>query len=115
MSRNTLVLGIETSCDETAAAVVDGARRIHSNVVHSQIAAHTPYGGVVPEIAARAHLAVLPDLVAGAMRQAMLGLALSPDVAVSFSWVKGHSGDRWNDRGDELATQAADSGTGTSG
>ena len=45
----------------------------------------------------------------------LLALALSPDVAVNFRWVKGHSGDRWNDRVDELATQAADLGTGTSG
>ena len=41
----------------------------------------------------------------------LIALALSPDVAVSFRWVKGHSGDRWNDRVDELATQAADLGT----
>ena len=46
---------------------------------------------------------------------AALELALASDVEVSFRWVKGHSGDRWNDRVDELATQAADLGTGTSG
>ncbi len=45
----------------------------------------------------------------------LLALALGDDVDVSFRWVKGHSGDRWNDRVDELATQAADSGVGTSG
>ena len=45
----------------------------------------------------------------------LIALALSPDVDVSFSWVKGHSGDHWNDRVDELATMAADSGTGQSG
>ncbi len=51
-----LVLGIETSCDDTACAVVDGAGRVLSSVVSSQLAAHRPYGGVVPEIASREHL-----------------------------------------------------------
>jgi tRNA N6-adenosine threonylcarbamoyltransferase len=55
-----LVLGIETSCDETSVAVLDGEGRVLSNVVSSQLAAHAPYGGVVPEIAARAHLENLP-------------------------------------------------------
>jgi len=54
------VLGIETSCDETSVAVLDGDGRVFSNVVSSQLAAHAPYGGVVPEIAARAHLENLP-------------------------------------------------------
>lgn len=67
----TLVLGIETTCDETAAAVVerqsDGSGRILSNVVRSQITEHTPFGGVVPEIAARAHV----DLLDGIVRQSM--------------------------------------------
>jgi N6-L-threonylcarbamoyladenine synthase len=64
------MLGIETSCDETAAAVVDSDRHILSNVVHSQIAAHTPYGGVVPEIAARAHLDYLDDVIQRALADA---------------------------------------------
>ncbi|HUV32617.1 MAG TPA: tRNA (adenosine(37)-N6)-threonylcarbamoyltransferase complex transferase subunit TsaD, partial [Devosiaceae bacterium] len=51
-----LILGIETSCDETAVAVVDGARRVVAERVLSQIAEHKPYEGVVPEIAARSHL-----------------------------------------------------------
>ena len=69
-----LVLGIETTCDETAAAVVerrrDGTGRILSNIVRSQIAEHAPFGGVVPEIAARAHVDVLDHLVAAAMKEA---------------------------------------------
>jgi N6-L-threonylcarbamoyladenine synthase len=65
-----LILGIETSCDETAVALVDGERRIRTNLVLSQIAQHRPYGGVVPEIAARSHLATLPDLVRDAMAEA---------------------------------------------
>src|ERR1700688_537222 len=52
-----LVLGIETSCDDTACAVLDGDGRVLSSVVSSQLAAHRPYGGVVPEIASREHLA----------------------------------------------------------
>jgi N6-L-threonylcarbamoyladenine synthase len=71
------VLGIETSCDETSAAVVtrdaDGTGQIVSNVVLSQVAEHAPYGGVVPEIAARAHLAHLDGLVRQAMVEAGVG------------------------------------------
>jgi N6-L-threonylcarbamoyladenine synthase len=73
------VLGIETTCDETAAAVVelgaDGRGRILSNEVLSQIAQHTAYGGVVPEIAARAHVEVIDRLVARALDRAGVGLA----------------------------------------
>lgn len=65
-----IVLGIETSCDETAAAVVDADRRILSNIVLSQLEAHAPYGGVVPEIAARAHVEAVDDVVAQAMSEA---------------------------------------------
>jgi N6-L-threonylcarbamoyladenine synthase len=70
MNGKMLILGIETSCDETAAAIVDSDRRILSNVVHSQIAAHTPYGGVVPEIAARAHLDYLDAVIGRALTDA---------------------------------------------
>jgi N6-L-threonylcarbamoyladenine synthase len=73
------VLGLETSCDETAAAVVRGAApgpgTILSNVVLSQIDAHAPYGGVVPEIAARAHIEALDAIVEQAMAQAGIGFA----------------------------------------
>jgi N6-L-threonylcarbamoyladenine synthase len=66
-----IVLGIETTCDETAAAVVerqaDGRGRILSNVVLSQIDAHAAFGGVVPEIAARAHVEVLDGLIVPAL------------------------------------------------
>jgi len=68
-----IVLGIETSCDETAAAVVDDQRRVLGNVVLSQIEEHAPYGGVVPEIAARAHIEHLDGLIAAAMAEAGLG------------------------------------------
>ncbi len=64
------VLGIETSCDETAAAVVTDARAIESNVVFSQLQAHAEYGGVVPEIAARAHLDAIDTVVQQALEDA---------------------------------------------
>jgi N6-L-threonylcarbamoyladenine synthase len=68
-----LVLGIETSCDETAAAVVAEDRTVLSNLVLSQIAEHSAYGGVVPEIAARAHLAHLNGVIRRAMADAGVG------------------------------------------
>ena len=73
MPQPPVVLGIETSCDETAAAVVDGARRIRANVVLSQLEDHRPYGGVVPEIAARAHVLHLDGLIERAMAEAGIG------------------------------------------
>ena len=68
------VLGIETSCDETAVAVVEDDRTIRSSLVLSQLTEHAPFGGVVPEIAARAHLDHLDGLVARALADAGLRL-----------------------------------------
>lgn len=65
-----LVLGIETSCDETAAALVTDKREIRANLVLSQLDAHAPYGGIVPEIAARSHIDHLDGLIARAMKEA---------------------------------------------
>src|SRR3954449_10303102 len=71
------VLGLETSCDETAAAVVrrgpDGVVQVMSSVIASQIAAHAPFGGVVPEIAARAHVESIDAIAAEALREAGIG------------------------------------------
>ncbi len=64
------VIGIETSCDETAVALVAGGRQIVANAIYSQVARHASFGGVVPEVAARAHLEVLPGLVQQALQQA---------------------------------------------
>ncbi len=66
----TLVLGIETSCDETSAAVVQGGRKILSNVIASQTDLHADYGGIVPEIAARAHIEALTPAIGEALLQA---------------------------------------------
>ena len=70
----TLVLGIESSCDETAAALVRDDRRIIAQRIASQDAAHAPYGGVVPEIAARAHVTHLAPLIAATLADAGLTL-----------------------------------------
>lgn len=64
------ILGIESSCDETAAAVVEDGRRLLSNVVNSQIDIHAEYGGVIPEIAARSHLEVINPVVSKALADA---------------------------------------------
>jgi N6-L-threonylcarbamoyladenine synthase len=69
-SGSGLILGIESSCDETAAAVVERGTRQLSNVVASQIAIHSPYGGVVPELASREHLRAIVPVVEAALREA---------------------------------------------
>jgi N6-L-threonylcarbamoyladenine synthase len=78
-----LILGIETSCDETAAAVVEDARRVHSSVVSSQVAIHAPYGGVVPELASRHHIENVCPVIEGALAEASVGLAEIEAVAVT--------------------------------
>ena len=70
-----LILGLESSCDETAAALVSGDRRVLAHRLLGQEAAHAPYGGVVPEIAARAHVEALEPLIAAALRDAGVTLA----------------------------------------
>ena len=77
------VLGIETSCDETAAAVVAGGHRVRSSVVTSQIDLHRAFGGVVPEIAGRAHLELLPAAVEQALAEAGLAIPDQPPAAVA--------------------------------
>ena len=82
-----LVLGIETTCDETAAAVVerldDGSGRIRSNIVRSQTEEHAAYGGVVPEIAARAHVELLDGIIGSCMREAGIRFAELTAVAAA--------------------------------
>jgi N6-L-threonylcarbamoyladenine synthase len=64
------ILGIETSCDETAAAVVEDGRRVRSSIVSSQVELHAPYGGVVPELASRAHVELINGVVDEALMEA---------------------------------------------
>lgn len=65
-----IILGIESSCDETAAAIVENGHRLLSNVVNSQVDIHAEYGGVVPEVAARSHIEVINPVIRQAMREA---------------------------------------------
>ena len=97
----SLILGIESSCDETAAAVVRDGREVLSSEVASQIAAHAPHGGVVPELAAREHLKALNPVVGAALRRAGVspadldavavtqGPGLIPALLVGLSYAKG--------------------------
>ena len=68
--KNIITLGIETSCDETSAAIVVNGRKVLSNIINSQIDIHTIYGGVVPEIASRCHVEVINQVVKEALKQA---------------------------------------------
>ncbi|MBM3888143.1 MAG: tRNA (adenosine(37)-N6)-threonylcarbamoyltransferase complex transferase subunit TsaD [Verrucomicrobia bacterium] len=79
-----LVLGIETSCDETSAAVVRDGRRILSHVVSSQITLHQPYGGVVPELASRHHLELIDSVVGEALNAASVTLDPIEGVAATY-------------------------------
>jgi N6-L-threonylcarbamoyladenine synthase len=81
--RPLTVIGIETSCDETAVAVVGEGREIRANLVQSQLDEHAPYGGVVPEIAARAHLDHVDGLLRRALDEAGVGLGEIDAVAAS--------------------------------
>ncbi|HET8532108.1 MAG TPA: tRNA (adenosine(37)-N6)-threonylcarbamoyltransferase complex transferase subunit TsaD [Methylomirabilota bacterium] len=79
-----IVLGIETSCDETAAAVVDGGRKVLSSIVASQDDVHAPYGGVVPELASRRHLDVLVPVVRRALETAGMAFDDVDGIAVTY-------------------------------
>ncbi|MGA2206700.1 MAG: tRNA (adenosine(37)-N6)-threonylcarbamoyltransferase complex transferase subunit TsaD [Terracidiphilus sp.] len=83
MPGSGLILGIETSCDETAAAIVERGERTVSSVVASQIATHARYGGVVPELASREHLRAIVPVVRGALAEAHLTLADLDAIAVT--------------------------------
>ncbi|HET6281354.1 MAG TPA: tRNA (adenosine(37)-N6)-threonylcarbamoyltransferase complex transferase subunit TsaD [Polyangia bacterium] len=78
-----LVLGIETSCDETAAAVVEDGRRVRSDVVASQILIHAEYGGVVPEVASRQHVATVVPVIRRALADAGVTFADLDGIAVT--------------------------------
>ncbi len=78
-----LLLGIETSCDETAAAVVKDGREVLSNVLSTQVSIHQKYGGVVPELACRQHTAVISDVVCAALNEAKVKIQDLSGIAVT--------------------------------
>src|SRR4051812_1280122 len=80
---DAIILGIETSCDETGAAVVRAGEHVLSNVVASQIATHQPYGGVVPELASREHLRAIVPVTRQALAEAQLTYQAIDAIAVT--------------------------------
>ncbi len=84
MEKETLILAIESSCDETAAAVVKNGREVMSNVIYSQIALHTLYGGVVPEIASRKHIEKINQVIKAALAEAKVGFKDLSAIAVTY-------------------------------
>ena len=84
MKKDILILGIETSCDETAAAVIKNGREILSNVIYSQIDLHTLYGGVVPEIASRKHIDKINQVIESALKEANVTLQDLDAIAVTY-------------------------------
>ena len=82
--KDVLILAIESSCDETAAAVVKNGREVLSNVISSQIALHTLYGGVVPEIASRKHIEKINQVIQAALDEARVTLQDITAVGVTY-------------------------------
>lgn len=80
-----IILGIDTSCDETSAAVLKDGKTVLANVISSQIKLHAPYGGVVPELASRAHLERMPTVVNEALKKAGVGLNDLTGIAITTS------------------------------
>ena len=83
-TEDRLILAIESSCDETAAAVVRNGREILSNVIYSQIALHTQFGGVVPEIASRKHIEKINQVIEQALQDADVTLQEIDGIAVTY-------------------------------
>lgn len=84
MKENINILAIESSCDETSAAVVQNGRKVLSNIISSQIDIHTKFGGVVPEVASRAHVEVIGNVVAEALNQAGVELKDIDAIGVTY-------------------------------
>ena len=81
--KDIVILGIESSCDETSVAVVKNGREVLSNVINSQIKIHEEYGGVVPEIASRCHVEVINQIMKQALKEANLSLEEIDAIAVT--------------------------------
>lgn len=84
MNKDILILGIESSCDETAASVVKNGRTVLSNIISSQIDLHTLYGGVVPEIASRKHIEKINQVIEEALKEAGVALKNLDAIAVTY-------------------------------
>jgi len=84
VKKNALIFAVESSCDETSAAVVENGRNVLSNIISSQIAIHKKYGGVVPEIASRKHIENIDNVVYEALSQAGVSLSEVDAVAVTY-------------------------------
>ena len=84
MEKDVYILAVESSCDETAAAVVKNGREVLSNVIYTQIALHTEYGGVVPEIASRKHIEKINQVIEQALRDSGKKLKEMTAIAVTY-------------------------------
>ena len=82
----SLILGIESSCDETSVAVVENGRKVLSNIISSQIDTHKLYGGVVPEIASRKHLEVINSVIKEAITSADITLKDIDAIGVTYGF-----------------------------
>ena len=84
MLKDTYILGIETSCDETSVAIVKNGREVLSNIINSQIKIHEQYGGVVPEIASRCHIEAISTITKKALEEAHMQLKDIDAVACTY-------------------------------
>ena len=82
--KDVLILGIESSCDETSIAIVKNGREVLSNVISSQIEIHTRFGGVVPEVASRNHIEAINNVLLEALKQANVTLSDIDAIAVTY-------------------------------
>ena len=112
---DTLILAIESSCDETAASVVKNGRTVLSNVISSQIELHKLYGGVVPEIASRKHIEKINQVIEEALKEADVTLD-DLDAIGSYLWpwtCRRSSGRRCRGKGDCLCQETSPGGSQT--
>lgn len=107
MEKDVLILAIESSCDETAAAVVKNGRDVLSNVISSQIELHKLYGGVVPEIASRKHIEKINQVITEALKESDTTLD-DLDAHCSYLWPwsgRRAAGRRGRGKGDQLCQE----------
>ena len=90
--KDVIILGIESSCDETSVAVVKNGRKVMANIINSQIEIHEKFGGVVPEIASRSHVEAISEVTKQALEKA--GITFEEVDAISCTYGPGLVGDR---------------------